>query len=376
MRFQISFRWDKDNYSTWRIIHQHFKTPLSIQTTYFCRLKKGKLEIGERYILSVEQRKRQNTAVHHSSTHLLHFALREVLGPHVKQAGSYVGPEKLRFDFTHFKPVPQSEITKIEEIVNAKIRENLEIQPEEMGYESAIDQGAIALFEEKYSDRVRVVSMGNVSKELCGGTHIHHSGEIGLFTIISESSISSGIRRIEAIAGENAIRHIQEDIILLNTIQSHFNQRQDTLYQFLVQQDTRLKEKDRELKNIKKAGEAADFNKIAEQSVTFNQVKALIEYVDDFKLPQLRAMADEIKNKNRGVTVLASNIDGKSAIVVSVFNQLTQKLDARRLIKDIAKLVDGNGGGRADFAQAGGKPLTDIAGFKKKVSDIIQECLI
>jgi alanyl-tRNA synthetase len=255
------------------------------------------------------------------------------------------------------------------------VRENLETQPEEMGYENAIQEGAIALFQEKYSDRVRVISMGDVSKELCGGTHIHHSGEIGLFKIISESSISSGIRRIEAVAGENAFRHMQESITLLNKIQNYFNQSQDTLYHFLVQLDAKLKEKEKQLKAIEKADETSDFTKIAGQVVSLNHVKTVIEYMDDFKLPQLRTLADEIKNRNQGISVLASNINGKSAIVVSVFKKLAGKLDARTLIKDIAKLVDGSGGGRPDFAQAGGKPLTDITGFKKHVSDIIKKCL-
>jgi alanyl-tRNA synthetase len=371
---QIGDSGNGKNESTYFEITDTQKTGKGI-IIHLCRLKKGKLDPGDRFMLSVDQKKRQNTAIHHSATHLLHYALREVLGLHVKQAGSYVGPDKLRFDFTHFKPVSQAEIKRIEEIVNAKVRENLETQPEEMGYENAIQEGAIALFQEKYSDRVRVISMGDVSKELCGGTHIHHSGEIGLFKIISESSISSGIRRIEAVAGENAFRHMQESITLLNKIQNYFNQSQDTLYHFLVQLDAKLKEKEKQLKAIEKADETSDFTKIAGQVVSLNHVKTVIEYMDDFKLPQLRTLADEIKNRNQGISVLASNINGKSAIVVSVFKKLAGKLDARTLIKDIAKLVDGSGGGRPDFAQAGGKPLTDITGFKKHVSDIIKKCL-
>ena len=342
---------------------------------HFARIKKGKIKSGDRLMLSVHPGKRKRTAIHHSATHLLHYSLREVLGLHVKQAGSYVGPDKLRFDFTHFKPVSQAELKKVEVIVNQKIRENLPLEAEDMKYEMAIEKGAIALFEEKYSDSVRVISIGDTSMELCGGTHIQDTGEIGLFKIISESSISSGIRRIEAIGGETAFLFIQESLGTLNQIQHHFNQRQENLLDFLIQLDKTLKEKDKQLQKMDKVDREKESGKIIGQVQSINNIKTVVEYVEDLDHQQLRSLADKVKIKNRGISILLSNINGKSAIIVSIFENLTRKADARMLIKEIASLVDGDGGGRADFAQAGGKPIENIPKLKKNISDILRKHL-
>jgi alanyl-tRNA synthetase len=342
---------------------------------HMTRLRKGTLKPGDRLMLSVNQKKRQDTAIHHSATHLLHYALREVLGLHVKQAGSYVGPDKLRFDFTHFKPLTQSEQKKIEGIVNMKIRENSPTHSEHMKYESAIEEGAIALFQEKYSDQVRVISMGDFSKELCGGIHVQQSGEIGLFKILSESSISSGIRRIEAIGGGTAFLHIQKNSDILNKIQHLFGQKQNTIYEFLLKMDQTLKEKEKQIRKAEEGNKKMNFLKIIGQGASINDVPTVVEYVNDSNLNQLRTLADEIKNKNKGITILLSNINGKSAIIVSVFKKLTQKLDARAIAKEIARLVDGNGGGRPDFAQAGGKPIQNINHIKNDISAILKKYL-
>lgn len=342
---------------------------------HIARLKKGEIKTDDRLMLSVNRKNRQNTAAHHSATHLLHYALREVLGLHVKQAGSYVGPDKLRFDFTHFNALTEVEQKKIEDIVNQKIRENRPTQSEQVDYESAIAEGAIALFQEKYADQVRVISMGDFSKELCGGTHVHRAGEIGLFKILSESSISSGIRRIEAIAGEPAFLHIRESSDTLDKITGHFGQNQDTVFDFLIEMEASLKEKEKQIRKSSEADKRKHSLKEINQEVSIDDVPAVVEYINNSNLNQLRSMADEIKNSNKGISVLLSNINGKSAIIVSVFKKLTQKLDARVIVKEIARLVEGNGGGRPDFAQAGGKPISDINLIKENISEIIKKHL-
>ncbi len=342
---------------------------------HLAQLKKGTLKPGDRLVLSVNREKRQNTVIHHSATHLLHYALREVLGLHVKQAGSYVGPDKLRFDFTHFKPLNETEQKKIEEIVNLKIRENLSTESDHMNYEAAIEEGAIALFQEKYSDQVRVISMGNFSKELCGGTHVQRSGEIGLFKILSESSISSGIRRIEAIGGETAFLHLQKSSEILNKIQHYFGQQQNMIFEFLVEMDKTSREKEKQIRKTDEADQKKSSFKMINEGISINNVQTVIEYIDDSSRNQLRSLADEIKNKNKGISILLSNINGKSAIIVSVFKTLTNQLDARIIVKEIARLVDGNGGGRPDFAQAGGKPIKNIPHFKNDISEILKKHL-
>jgi alanyl-tRNA synthetase len=341
---------------------------------HFARIRKGKVNVGDRLMLSVNANQRKRTAIHHSATHLLHYALREVLGLHVKQAGSYVGPDKLRFDFTHFKSLSEEEIKKVETIVNRKIRENLPSESEEIKYEIAIERGAIALFEEKYSDLVRVISIGDTSMELCGGTHIQNTGEIGLFKITTESSISSGIRRIEAIGGENAFILVQKNSEILGNIQHHFNQSQENLFDFLVQLEKTLKEKEKQMRKREVADQENQSESIG-QINTINNIKTVVEYINKFDRQQLRSLADKIKNENHGISILFSNINGKSAIIVSVFKNLTKKADARTLIKEIAVLVEGDGGGRADFAQAGGKPIKDIPQMKKVISDILKKHL-
>jgi alanyl-tRNA synthetase len=338
------------------------------------RIKKGMIKTGDRLLLSVNVDQRKRTAIHHSATHLLHYALREVLGLHAKQAGSYVGPDKLRFDFTHFKPLSEEEIKKVEVIVNQKIRENLQSESEDMKYEAAIERGAIALFEEKYSDQVRVISIGDTSRELCGGTHVKETGEIGLFKIISESSISSGIRRIEAIGGEAAFLLIQKNSETLNQIQHHFNQSQENIFESLVKMEKTLREKEKQLRK-KDAGERETQSGAIGRIKIINDIKTVVEYVEKVDRQQLRSLADKIKNENNGISILLSNINGKSAIIVSIFKNLIRKADARTLIKEIAVLVDGDGGGRADFAQAGGKPIENISDIKNRISEILKKHL-
>lgn len=338
---------------------------------HFSEIKKGELKPGDKVRLIIDKNRRQKISVHHSSTHLLHSALREILGLHVKQSGSYVDNNKLRFDFTHFKPLTQEEIEKVENFINQKVRENIHMKSEIMEYEEAIEKGAIAIFEEKYSDTVRLISIGNCSKELCGGTHLNSTGEIGVFKVISESSISSGIRRIEAVAGEPGFNHIQKYLNTFYNIQLHFKQKQNTIFEFLINLDKNLKQKGKRLETSNKNNEKININKIIDNCSQMNNIKIIIEYFENLGKKELNSLSDELKNKTRGISILLSNINGKSYIIMSVFNDLTNIINSRNIIKEIAKLVNGNGGGRPDFAQAGGEPIKNFKTTKKGILDIL-----
>jgi len=338
-------------------------------------VKKGCLHIGDELTLTVNGNRRLQTAVHHSSTHLLHAALREVLGLHVKQAGSYVGPDKLRFDFTHFKPLTPSERKEVENLVNRKVRENAPIHTDILPYESAIEKGAIAIFEEKYSDVVRMLTMGDFSRELCGGTHLDYTGQIGFFKITAETSISSGVRRIEAVAGETGFNTIQENLDHFNQILSHFNQKSDHILDYLSQLDQENKEKDKLLKKKKEQEKstAIDLSQIIKDAALIANIPTVTLFLDDIDRKQLSALADQVKSKSEGIAVLLTNSDGKSAIIVSLAKALTPKLNAGSIIKDIAQLLNGSGGGRPDFAQAGGDAVTDFLNLKPKIADILSK---
>ena len=338
---------------------------------HFAQLKKGELAVGDKVNLVVDGNRRKEIAAHHSTTHLLHAALREVLGLHVKQAGSYVGPDKLRFDFTHFKAPSPEELEEIEGIVNRKIRENLPVAVDTLLYEEAVERGAMAIFEEKYSDVVRMLSMGDFSKELCGGTHLGYTGEAGVFMVTGESSISSGIRRIEALAGETAYSYIRASLGAYHKIQAHFRQKEDRLLDFLVNMETGLREKEKQLKKQKDAEARPDLKTLTGGAVTVNGVPTVVAHIEDLDRKQLSGLADEVTGKTKGVTVLSTNMGGKSAIIVSLDKGLSDRFNAGVLVKEIARAVNGSGGGRPDFAQAGGDPITDALNFKKHTSDII-----
>jgi len=338
---------------------------------HLAQMKKGTLTVGDKVYLTVDRKRRKNIAVHHSMTHLLHSALREVLGLHVKQAGSYVGPDKLRFDFTHFKFLNWEEIEKIESIINQKIRENIEIRTNTLAYEEAIERGAIAIFEEKYTDVVRMLSIGAFSKELCGGTHLHFTGEAGIFKIINESSISSGIRRIEAVAGEPGFLYIREILNHFHKIQTHFRQKEIHLFDFLKTMEKNIKEREKQLKKQQEAKTQPNLNQLIDGTITIDEVKTTIAHIENLDRKQLSTLADEIKDKTKGIAVLSTNVNGKSAIIISMARGLGERLNANTLVKEIARTVNGNGGGRRDFAQAGGDSITDAFNFKKHTTDII-----
>jgi alanyl-tRNA synthetase len=330
------------------------------------QVQKGSLGVKDHAWLEVDRARRQQISIHHSATHMLHAALREVLGLHVKQSGSRVGPDKLRFDFTHFNALSVEEIEKIEHAINEKIRENIAISRQTQNYEEAIATGAIAIFEEKYGDTVRVVSMGDFSRELCGGTHLQASGEIGFFKITAESSISSGIRRIEALAGEAAYIHIQKNLSILDQLLATFSQKAEGILAFLENLEARARENEKQAKKGRTVP-IVELDHLLKNARLIDQVQVVIASLDSADRKQLSDLADEIKNRIRGIAVLYANNDGKSHIVVSVFKDLTEKFNANIIIKRIALMINGKGGGRNDFAQAGGEPVTDPEGFSERI---------
>ena len=336
---------------------------------HYIDVEKGVLRTGDRVRLEVDRRRRQNVAAHHSVTHLLHAALREALGLHVKQSGSHVSPDKLRFDFTHYQALTAAEIEQIEDIVNGKIRENLPVHRRICGYEEALKTGAMAIFEEKYGDTVRVISMGDFSMELCGGTHVESTGEIGVFKITGESSVSSGIRRIEAVAGHAGFSLFQRNFKTLAAIATHFNQKPEGVVDFLKNADARLRDREREIRKISSVQAQVDLDALIGQATVRQSPIVVIDYIENADPKKLSALADEIKAKTGGIAILFSNGDEKSHIAVSVHRDLTKKYDANIMIRKVATMVNGKGGGRSDFAQAGGERIVQIPEFKRRIAE-------
>jgi alanyl-tRNA synthetase len=336
------------------------------------QVKKGILRVKDRVFLQVDAQRRQNIAVHHSATHMLQAALREVLGLHVKQAGSRVGPDRLRFDFTHFSALTETELARVEMAVNEKIRENIPLAKEVQGYEEAVASGAIAIFDEKYGDTVRVVAMGDFSKELCGGTHVQQSGEIGFFKIISEASIASGVRRIEAVAGEAAFNHQQQAMAVFNRVLAHFNQKAETLLDFLTGLEARLKDKERQAKkNAPVPFQGMD--ELLQRVVRVKNAAAVVAQVQASDRRQLSDLAEAVKNRLQGIAVLFANVDGRSLVAAAVSKDLTAEFDANIIIRKIAPMIQGKGGGRNDFAQAGGEAIAQPDQFAAEIIRALED---
>ena len=336
------------------------------------RVEEGALRTGDAVRLEVDSARRQQIAVHHTATHLLHAALREVLGLHVKQAGSRVGPDKLRFDFTHYSALSADELQKVERAVNEKVREDIPVARQTQRYEDAVQSGAMAIFEEKYGDHVRVISLGDFSRELCGGTHLRASGEIGIFTITGESSISSGIRRIEALAGEVAATYLERNLSVFNEVLVHFGQKAEGILAFLKNLEARAREREKQMKKAP-AAPKADVDGLVKDALPIDSILAVIAPLPGADRETLSSLADEVKNRIRGVAILYANLDGRSHVVASVFKDLTGKFNANIIIKKVANMISGKGGGRSDFAQAGGEPIVDLEGLRDRIHRILRE---
>ena len=319
------------------------------------KILSGNVQRGEKVTLTVDMKKRNATALNHTATHILHHALRKVVGEHVKQAGSLVAADRFRFDFTHFKQVEPAFLDEIESIVNKRIRDNVPVLTQEMDAEDALKSGATALFEEKYGDRVRVVSLADFSMELCGGTHTTRTGNIGLFKIVSESSVASGVRRIEALTGEAALKHLQKSAHLAQEAARLLRDQPDAVPQRIQKLLEQLKRSEKEIERLKTRLLGQSTSKVKDEFIKVNNIKLLVKKVDADSPAALRNLADRFKEQiESGIVVLGSRSGSKALLLTAVTRDLSGQFHAGKIINQLAVIVGGGGGGRPDLAQAGG----------------------
>ncbi len=336
-------------------------------------IKKGTLWVGDMVELRVDEGQRYGAKTHHTATHILHAVLREVLGTHVRQAGSLVAPERLRFDFTHFSPVDNKTIRKMEEIINERVRwDDRVITQTDVPYDQAIKSGAMAIFEEKYGDRVRVVNIGDYSKELCGGTHLHTTGEAGLFKIVTETASSAGVRRIEALAGESAWRFLKKQEETLIEASNFLRVPQSELVSRLkkmVEENERLK---RELESFKSKAMTEKARELIDSVREVNGIRVLSVDVGEAGPDELRKVWDDIKTElSSGLAVLGGKSDGKAFLLVGVTKDLSKRFHAGKMVKELASYIGGGGGGKPDMAQAGGNKPENLDKALKKAYEIV-----
>ena len=319
------------------------------------RLASGELKRGDRLSARVDEERRQAVVLNHSATHLLHAALRDVLGEHVTQKGSLVAPDRLRFDFSHFAAIPAADLARIETMVNAEIRRNAEAEVHHMGMQEALDFGAMALFGEKYGEHVRVLKMGGFSTELCGGTHVHHTGDIGVFKIVSEGGVAAGVRRIEAVTGAGALEYIAQEERRLEEAAQLLGGNATDVIDKLRQLLDRQKKLERELESLKAKAAAGATADLAASAPDVAGVKVVAARLEGLDAKSLRDAVDQLKSRlGDAVIVLASAQDGKASLVAGVQGSALGKVKAGELLSHVAAQIGGKGGGRPDMAQGGG----------------------
>ena len=344
------------------------------------QVTRGAVHPGQIVTAEVQDEVRDATRRNHTATHLLHAALRRVLGSHVKQAGSLVAPDRLRFDFVHFAPLTADQLIEIEQIVNDQIRRNTAVQTEVRSTEEAIAAGAMALFGEKYGDRVRVVSVPGFSLELCGGTHVRATGDIGLCLITEEAGVAAGVRRIEALTGAGAVEHAQRQRATVESVLTLLNTSPARAADAVQRLQADVKRLGREVDQLKmklalggasRSVEAGDHGDGAAEVAP--GVRLITRRVEGLEKSALRGLSDSLRDRlGSGVVVIASENDGKVALVVSVTKDLTGRVQAGRLVKELAPLVGGGGGGRPDFAEAGGKDPGGIDNLLAKAPEVLR----
>ena len=335
---------------------------------------KGRIREGEQLRMTVDATTRQDAQRNHTATHLLHAALRDLLGPHVKQYGSLVGPNRLRFDFAHFRPLSSRDADEIETVVNNEVRKNERVATEVMSIQDAVAKGALAFFGDKYGEQVRVVTVESFSKELCGGTHCRHTGDIGLFRIVSETGVAAGVRRIEAQTGSGALAHMKKLETDIRELSDVLKVGQSELVAKTRKVMTQLKDKERELEELKlkMAGSSA----VATTAKTIAGVQVHVQRTDGLDVNGMRALADQLRDKLKsGVVALGAANDGKVSLLVVVTKDLIARLKAGDLIKEMAAEVGGTGGGRPEMAQAGGKDPARLDVALEKVFGLVERLL-
>ncbi|MCR4943208.1 MAG: alanine--tRNA ligase [Clostridium sp.] len=327
------------------------------KTIHYVEVEEGTISAGDNVTLKVEAARRNAICKNHTATHMLQEALKEVLGDHVNQAGSYVDEERLRFDFTHFQGLTSEEIERVEKILNENIMKVYNVETKLMTLEEAKESGAMALFDDKYGEKVRVVCVGDFSKELCGGTHVKNSGEIGLFKILNESGVAAGTRRIEAVTGMGAMKYVEEKQKMLKEACSALKCNEKDILNRISMQNAELKEKDKEIAELKSKLTSGAEDDILNSAKKINDLTVVSYALKDVDANALRDLADKIRNKiDTGVVVLLSENDGKVNLVAMATKDSVQKgIHCGKIIKEVASVVGGGGGGRPDMAQAGGK---------------------
>ncbi|PSY64911.1 alanine--tRNA ligase [Escherichia sp. 20412-1] len=332
------------------------------------KLAAGSLKVGDAVQADVDEARRARIRLNHSATHLMHAALRQVLGTHVSQKGSLVNDKVLRFDFSHNEAMKPEEIRAVEDLVNAQIRRNLPIETNIMDLEAAKAKGAMALFGEKYDERVRVLSMGDFSTELCGGTHASRTGDIGLFRIISESGTAAGVRRIEAVTGEGAITTVHADSDRLSEVAHLLKGDSNNLVDKVRSVLERTRQLEKELQQLKEQAAAQESANLSSKAIDVNGVKLLVSELSGVEPKMLRTMVDDLKNQlGSTIIVLATVAEGKVSLIAGVSKDVTDRVKAGELIGMVAQQVGGKGGGRPDMAQAGG---TDAAALPAALASV------
>ena len=336
------------------VLETHRPVPgLVLQTV---RVKRGSFRPGQAVHAGVDPERRRLTAKNHTATHLLHAALRQVLGDHVKQAGSLVAPDRLRFDFTHFSPLTADELTRIEEIVNEVIWANRQVETQVLDLDAAIAQGAMALFGEKYGERVRMVSVADFSRELCGGTHVAATGEIGLFKIAGQASVAAGVRRIEALTGPGAFQHFRQEEQVLSEAAARLKARPLEVAGRVERLSETARDLERELQRLQAKLAAGGLDDLLAGARDVEGIRVVSATVEGMDAKALRELGDRLRDRlGSGVVVLAARSDGRVIWVTMVTKDLTSRLHAGNLARELARVTGGGGGGRPDVAEAGGK---------------------
>jgi alanyl-tRNA synthetase len=320
------------------------------------RVAEGKIRLGDTLDATVNGERRRATALNHTATHLLHAALRKVLGTHVQQKGSLVAPDRLRFDFSHMQPVTLAELREIERLVNTEIRRNTAAEIEVMDYDSAVSAGAMALFGEKYERDVRVLRIGEFSMELCGGTHVNRAGDIGFFKIVSESGVASGVRRIEAITGDAALDYVEKSDELLRDLSNLVRGSRDEVKDKVRDALERIRHMEKEIRSLKDKLASGSGVDLASAAIDIQGVKVVATKIDGADAGALRNAVDQLKGKLKTAVIVLASVESPDRVVLvaGVTADVTSRIKAGELVGTIAALVGGKGGGRPDFAQAGG----------------------
>jgi len=344
--------------------------------SHVVEMGKGSMQVGDSVSATIDLDKRLMTMKNHTATHLLQAALQKVLGPHVKQAGSLVAPDRLRFDFMHFAPMTTTEIQSVEDDVNSEIQSNVRVDIREMNLEEALKTGAMALFGEKYQDAVRVVAVPGYSKELCGGTHVSATGDIGIFKVIYEGGIAAGVRRLEALTGPGALNRFRVDEQILDFMQSQYKVTRQEIPSWLERLQSQIRNLQDQMEHLRLKSAKASLSNILECVRDVRGTKVVAHTVAQTDRASLRAVADELKQKlGSGIVILGTPQDDKVALVVMVSEDLSRRVPAGKIIKQVAALVGGTGGGKPQLAEAGGKDSAKLADAIERSYSIVESIL-